>query len=141
MPILWQDNMSIGNERIDRDHRYLFCLINTIKFALNSDEHKNVVLTTIDQLELYTKEHFFREEALMLKINYPKYIDQKKEHGVLISQLSEIKDKIILVQHNMDMRYILPDLTALLRNWLLDHVLKDDMLMKPYFEKYPIDLI
>jgi hemerythrin len=141
MPIIWHDKMSAGNDRIDRDHRYLFCLINTIEFALSSDEHSDIVLTTIDQLEYYSKDHFEREETLMLKINYPKYFDQKKEHGLLISQLSEIKDKVIAVQENKDMRGIIPDLTTLLRNWLLDHVLKDDMMMKPYFNKYPKEFV
>jgi len=141
MPVMWRNQMSVGNDRIDQDHRYLLCLINTIEFALSTGEHSDILVTALDQLDYYTKDHFSREERLMIKISYPKYPDQKQAHELLISQLSEIRQKILTVQENPDMRGIIPDITELLRNWLLDHVLKDDMLMKPFFEKYSFDYI
>jgi len=139
MPVMWRNQMSVGNDRIDQDHRYLLCLINTIDFALGGGEHEDILVAALDQLDFYTKDHFAREEKLMLKISYPKYPDQRTAHELLISQLSEIRHKILVIQGNPDMRDIIPDITELLRNWLLDHVLKDDMLMKPFFQKYPND--
>ncbi len=141
MPIMWRDEMSVGNGRIDQDHRYLFCLINTIEFSLSSCGDKDILETALDQLDYYTKDHFEREEKLMLKISYPKYPDQRSAHELLISQLAEIREKIITIKDKPDMQDIIPDITELLRNWLLDHVLKDDMLMKPYFDKYSMDFI
>ncbi len=139
MPVMWSDQMSVGNDRIDRDHRYLLCLINTINLALSSGEHDDMVITALDQLDFYTHDHFSREEKLMLKISYPNYSDQKTAHRMLSSQLGEIRDKIVVAQNDPDMQDLIPDLTELLRNWLLDHVLKEDMLMKPYFKEHPKD--
>jgi hemerythrin len=136
MPVLWRDEMSVGNDMVDKDHRYLFCLINTIELALKSDENKDIVGPTLDQLHFYTKDHFLREETLMLKINYPKYLEQKKMHGMLVAQLDEIRERVNIEAENPDMDSILSDLMALLRNWLLDHVLKEDMQMKHYFKNY-----
>jgi len=133
--------MSVGNDRIDQDHRYLLCLINTIDFALGSGEHQDTLVTALDQLDFYSKDHFAREEKLMLKISYPKYPDQRTAHELLISQLAEIREKILVIKDDPDLQEIIPDITELLRNWLLDHVLKDDMLMKPYFDKYSKDYI
>ena len=133
--------MSVGNDRIDQDHRYLLCLINTIDFALGSGEHQDTLVTALDQLDFYSKDHFAREEKLMLKISYPKYPDQRTAHELLISQLAEIREKILAIKDDPDLQEIIPDITELLRNWLLDHVLKDDMLMKPYFDKYSMDYI
>jgi len=141
MPVMWRNQMSVGNDRIDQDHRYLFCLINTIEFSLGSCGHQDILVTALDQLDFYTRDHFAREEKLMLKISYPKYPDQRTAHELLVSQLAEIREKILAIKDNPDMQDIIPDITELLRNWLLDHVLKDDMLMKPYFEKYSMDYI
>jgi hemerythrin len=137
MPVMWRNQMSVGNDRIDQDHRYLLCLINTIDFTLGTGEHQDILVTALDQLDYYTKDHFVREEKLMLKIGYSRYPDQKTAHELLISQLEEIREKILRVQDDPEMLDIIPDLTELLRNWLLDHVLKDDMLMKPILQKYP----
>jgi len=138
---MWRSQMSVGNDRIDQDHRYLLCLINTIDFALGSGEHQDTLVTALDQLDFYSKDHFAREEKLMLKISYPKYPDQRTAHELLISQLAEIREKILAIKDDPDLQEIIPDITELLRNWLLDHVLKDDMLMKPYFDKYSMDYI
>jgi len=138
---MWRSQMSVGNDRIDQDHRYLLCLINTIDFALGSGEHQDTLVTALDQLDFYSKDHFAREEKLMLKISYPKYPDQRTAHELLISQLAEIREKILVIKDDPDLQEIIPDITELLRNWLLDHVLKDDMLMKPYFDKYSKDYI
>ncbi len=141
MPVIWRDAMSVGNDQVDRDHRYLLCLINTIELALDSGKHQDIVLAALDQLDFYTKDHFLREETLMLKINYPKYMDQKKEHKLLLAQLTKIRERVNIEQENPDMKSILPDLIKLLRNWLLDHVLKDDMQIKPYFKKHPREFV
>jgi len=141
MPVMWSEKMSIGNDRIDRDHRHLLCLINTIGLVLKSDGLTDVVSATLEQLHFYTKDHFLREETLMLKIDYPKYMEQKKEHKLLISRLDEIMAKVKLEEENSSVESILPDLAELLRNWLLDHVLQDDLEMKPYFIKYPKEFV
>jgi hemerythrin len=141
MPVLWRDEMSVGNDVIDRDHRYLFCLISTIELALKSNENREIVAPTLDQLHFYTKDHFLREETLMLEINYPKYMEQKKMHGLLVAQLEEIRARLYLEAENPDMDSILSDLLELLRSWLLDHVLKEDMQMKHYFKKYHKEFI
>jgi len=141
MPVIWREKMSVGNDRVDRDHRYLICLINTIELALKSDGLTDVVTSTLEQLHFYTKDHFLREETLMLRIDYPKYMDQKKEHELLISKLEEIREKIKSEGEKPSMESILPELAELLRNWLLDHVLQDDMEMRPYFTKYPKEFV
>ncbi len=73
MPILWRPQMSVGNALLDGDHRYLIALINTVELALKSADERGALVTAPDQLVLYTKEHFDRDEKLMRAIRYPAY--------------------------------------------------------------------
>lgn len=138
MPIVWRDKMSIGNHFIDMDHRLLICMINMIELALLApgEEMANIRLA-LGELENYTEVHFNREEKLQLAISYPQYGDHKHEHQQLVNRLKEIKEQILGVNDPVILAQKAPQLTELLRDWLLHHVLQEDMKMKPYLEKYP----
>ncbi len=137
MAILWRDEMSVGNDLIDGDHRYLICMINTVELAMVSKEPNNILMVVLDQLYYYTQMHFNREEELQEKINYSHYFNHKKSHKDLVVQLNEIKNKISELRVDSDhYNDKVSNLVIFLRNWLLDHVIKEDLLMKPYILKY-----
>ena len=70
MPIVWRDQLNIGNDQIDTEHRYLICLFNSIELCLKQKDAINSLPIFIDQLFSYTKEHFTREEHLQKKIGF-----------------------------------------------------------------------
>ncbi len=137
MAILWRDEMSVGDELIDSDHRYLICMINTVELAMVTREDNNTLTVALDQLEYYTQVHFQHEEELLEKINYPQYFNHRKSHMDLVKQLKDIKKKMFELRVNSDhYNDKLTDLVDFLRKWLLDHVIKEDLLMKPYILKH-----
>ncbi len=137
MAILWRDEMSVGDELIDSDHRYLICMINTVELAMVSKKPNNILMVALDQLSYYTQMHFNREEVLQEQTNYPQYSNHKKSHKDLVTQLNGIKNKISELSVNSDhYNDKVSNLVVFLRNWLLDHVIKEDLLMKPYILKY-----
>lgn len=46
MSIIWRPQMSVGNEIIDTEHRYLLCLVNTLELSL----HTNAEVETVQQI-------------------------------------------------------------------------------------------
>jgi len=137
MPILWRPQMSVGNPLIDADHRYLMCLINTVELALRTVVGRDILQVAFDQLTEYTHEHFEREETLQIALHYAHYDHHKKAHLGLTERLASIRRQC--EDHVNDGTASEKDfdaLAALLRSWLLDHVLKEDMLMKPMLAEH-----
>lgn len=137
MPIVWRDAFSIGHDLIDSDHRHLLTLINTVEDVLTMEQPQGKLLAAIDELGTYTKEHFAREESLMINVQYARYDKHKAAHLELIEQLNQaakpIRDlgdgvsppTVAVPQEARD------GLIGLLRHWLVDHIIKEDMQLKP----------
>ena len=55
MPVVWRDEMSVGNDHIDRDHRYLLCLFNSIELALSHENKDELLLVSRKEFEKLEK--------------------------------------------------------------------------------------
>jgi hemerythrin len=124
---------SIGVAEIDHQHKELLNLINyTIKNCTgNKIEERKYFNKIIDSTIKQMKEHFFTEEGIMEKTNYPKYNDHKEEHEKVIRELSEIVEGI----KNETIELKLNEIASFLKNWVLDHILQYDKDAKEYFLK------
>lgn len=134
MPIVWRDEMSVGNDHIDRDHRYLLCLFNSIELALSNEKRDELLPVFFEQLFEYTKIHFDREEKLQLKLEYSGYYEHKMQHQEIVESLKEINDEL----HAKVPKYR-EGLIALIREWVVDHLIVTDKAMKAHLSKYPKD--
>ena len=148
MSIIWRKEMSVANEAIDQDHRYLFCLVNTVELALRTEENRDLLDVAVTQLLEYTEYHFTREKALQDKIQYPKRGDHRGEHLRIIEQVKTVQEQIrkalAPAQPEADadnpakqVKLDADQIAGLLREWVLGHVLKRDREMIPWLEQYP----
>lgn len=164
MAINWRKKMSVGNSIIDDQHRYLICLMNTIELTLNIDQHKDILKTTIDHLVEYTEYHFKQEERIQYKMNFHNAYEHKQQHQNIMAEVRDIKARIdtlittessnetpsdsdqaitddeldqLLEKEQTKDELNLVELTTLMRHWVLDHVLKEDLTMRPYLKKLP----
>jgi len=131
MTMIWRKQLEIGDEAIDKDHKYLICLINTVELTLRIPQHRDMLPTTLTQLVEYTHEHFEREESIMLAMSYPHYDRHKQQHQLLIRELTAIKQKIEAKHDGGFTDDECDSLANLFRHWLADHLMKEDMLLKP----------
>ena len=141
MTLLWREQMSVGNLLLDADHRYLICLINTVELALRSEEDRDILETTLQQLQDYATEHFAREERLQLAIHYARHDAHKASHAELQTELGKIRLKIAVLHDTGTTQAAAPEVIDFLRHWLIDHVFREDMLMKPYLTQYPKEFV
>ena len=126
--LIWKDSYSIGMDLIDTQHKHLFDIGNQaytlLKSGLQIDKYDEIVLI-IEDLRSYFKYHFKCEEDYMIKINYPGYEEQKKEHTNFIKKIDALQ------LHNIDknqQKYI-EDLLDFIFNWILEHILQKDTLI------------
>jgi hemerythrin len=124
----WRENMSVGVESVDADHKHLVDLLNRLHFLVLAGGDRTSVGDVLDHLLQYVGYHFDREEKLMAAGNYPGLEEHQACHRELARQLLEHKK-------TFDDRPESFDATAFydfVSDWLLVHVMDKDMKYKPY---------
>jgi len=130
MSLEWREQLSVGNDVIDSDHKYLIEIINRVEkgFATNDRE---ALRTALDSLFQYSKTHFEAEEKIASAAGYSAVPRLHDSHMALLDSLNLLRRKFAgewtpaLIEH----------FTALLRDWLMNHVIKEDLMMKPFLTK------
>ena len=122
--LIWNDDYSIGHDVIDTEHKRLFEIASQI-FAINNPlmevaEIKKIV----HQLYDYMKEHFEHEEDYMTRVVYSGSGAHTEKHAEIITEMNDI------LKHSKNFIQIENRLVALMRKWLLDHILKEDLKVK-----------
>ncbi len=56
----WTKDLAVGHDGIDNDHRKLVDMINALYEALSDGRAKDVMGKVLNNLIIYTKEHFAR---------------------------------------------------------------------------------
>lgn len=131
MSLQWREQLSVANDLIDSDHKYLIDVINEAGQCLSS--RQSVKLTAaLDTLARYSKVHFAREELLAKAVGYPEAAQLQASHEALLTQLDATRRELGDTWSDV----VAEQFSTLLRNWLITHVIKEDLLMKPYFQKH-----
>jgi len=131
MPIQWREQFNVGNDLIDSDHQYLLEIINKAERSL-SGQHHHRLTPLLDELARYGKAHFEREELIARAVGYPKAEQLHISHEQLVAKLVEFCGEMDTVWTEQSIAAF----TGFLRDWLLNHVIKEDMLMKPWLIKH-----
>lgn len=125
----WKDEYLIGVSLIDAQHKKLFELGNSALNLLNNNitlDKYHEIVQIIEDLFQYAKYHFKYEEEYMLKNNYRDYSDQKVEHDGFIKKL----DSYNLAKLDQNQDKDIMELILFLFDWILEHILKKDSLIK-----------
>jgi len=133
MPIQWRETMSVDRGPIDRDHRHLIGIINEFEGVAAQSAALRQMLGLLDKLDEYARQHFSREEEFQRSVSYPLHENHYLEHQRLVHELARIRSEFEAVQ---DGRIVAAHarLAGLLRRWLVNHVVKLDLGMRPYVD-------
>ncbi len=126
--------MSVGNAKIDNDHKYLISIINTIEAALNIEASARVLSDYISKLVDFSHQHFDREEAYQVEINFPNRTSHKNKHEDLMRQIQHIHKNLLSEVKSGAYQFTMPRLLDTLQDWIMHHFMHEDMKMKEYFE-------
>lgn len=118
----WTGILSVGNEQIDNDHRYLFYLAAKVRAQAQNGHRAELVRSVLDELLTYAHVHFEREEALMTEMNYPDRHDHVVEHKLLAYQLRKLSSRCACGG-----RVTNEDLDLFLDRWMARHILTADL--------------
>ncbi len=118
----WNSNYSVGDARIDADHRHLFDLINEFHYVFLQNHDRKEIARVLNNLVKYCEEHFQREERLMSEHGYPGLAEHQTIHAELFETLFTLQSKFEDGSVKMEKETI-----EFLRHWLIDHIADHDM--------------
>ena len=122
----WTEDLSVGIDEIDSQHKELFNRINNLVVAIKEHRCKDEIDGTIRFLEEYAATHFAHEERYMKDLRYDGYQQHKAHHARYLANLSELK-KEAGVPRVHGSSYDLSVITnQMVVDWIIDHILKVD---------------
>jgi hemerythrin len=123
--IKWKDEYSLGVERVDRQHRHMFEIINKIIEQPVLPGDAEIVADTIKEMVCYARRHFADEEKMMRQYGYPDLESHKKQHNYFIDTTAELAVNFMNNKNTTG-----GEIAEFLSIWLTNHILKTDMKYK-----------
>ena len=124
----WSLDYSVGIDILDYDHQELFATVNDLHNAISDGTESDVIVPIIDRLSKYVAEHFQREEHILSEYNFPFLADHRRKHH-------EFARVIYAIRHilaNCPERLSYDKLLNFLENWLVRHIMGEDMKYKAF---------
>ena len=134
MSLYWRDQLSVGYDLIDSDHKYLIEIINRAEASLKSKNRRELA-QALDSLDQYSRAHFAREEKIAAAAGYTQTPHLNQSHQELLKQLAQVRGEIDAMGHDWPAEAV-DHFSQLLRDWLINHVIKEDLLMKPVLQQH-----
>lgn len=123
---VWDDSFSVHNEKIDEQHKKLFELAGYAYICADRQISRTEIKQLLKGFFDYMREHFDDEEEYMRSIGYPRLEAHHRIHEEIIAGFSEV------VKTTSNTNELKEKLGIIAKNWLLQHILKEDMQIEEY---------
>jgi len=121
MKIRWNDDFSVGNEKIDNEHKTFVALVGQLSDAIETQRDLATIKRMLTELELYARFHFFSEETLMLDNDFPGYEAHRRQHVKLLADFGVRARKFAEDPSTGN------DLILFLFGWFAEHTTEKDL--------------
>lgn len=119
----WTDNLSVGVELIDSQHKALINAVNDLFEACSKGLGRKKISETMEFMKNYTVTHFGEEEKLQQKYSYPDYPNHKKYHAEFINKVDEYSKRLDAEGANIA---LVAEFNTFVSNWLIYHISRED---------------
>ncbi len=134
MSLEWTDDLILGIEELDRQHRVMFDHFNRLSLACHGAE-KGVLLEQLDALERLLHLHFETEERLMAEHGYPALAAQRSEHERLAQTLGEMGH---VARSTGPSRMLGAQVAGSMVQWIVRHIRQHDHELARYLKQRPV---
>lgn len=119
----WNDDMCVGIDEIDADHKKILSIIAAIIEAIDTNNNINTIETLFAELTVYTAAHFTHEEALMQSMNFSDFVEHQKGHQQFLNKIPELKAQLLDPENTEAAEQV----SQFLYDWVIEHILISDM--------------
>ncbi len=124
----WKQKYCVGIKQIDDQHKSLVDMITRLQEIANERDSITEMRNVIKDIVKYTKFHFSEEEKFMNKIGFPERVYHKDLHDGLIRQVIELLQGLKFGRQLSSI-----DLIDFLKDWLINHIIKEDIKIGNYY--------
>ena len=135
--IQWSNDMSIGVELVDEQHKMLIQHLHDLTNAIESHHSVNQIVKTLDFLIEYTNFHFSEEEKHMSETNYPGLEHQKIKHEEFKTTLNDLVEYF---NEDGATHQLADSIDTLLINWLIKHICVVDLEFGTFLKEKGIEI-
>ncbi len=119
--VSWSDELSVGIEEIDNQHKQFVAMINELHTAMKSGHATTILPQILTKLSNYAVFHFSHEEKVMQSYNYLDLRNHRTLHDQFTKQIKKLFDdlssgKVLLSIEVMNS----------LKDWLVTHIMVQD---------------
>lgn len=119
--IKWRESYETGVEEMDEQHKKLIELINTMYRVMRQQQDGAAVDEVLNEMTNYAAMHFQAEEAMLKDKSYHGYESHVALHAEYIKTIERLKS-----EYQTDPAAAEKKIYTFLRNWWLDHIVKED---------------
>jgi hemerythrin len=120
---VWDKSLEVGNQMIDDQHKQLISALNDFLNTQDEKKSNTEMKKSLDFLNDYTIKHFFEEEQLQKKYQYPDYENHKKLHEGLKKVVRELQIQLIMKGPSEE---LFADVKTKVGDWLVAHIKSQD---------------
>jgi hemerythrin len=131
MTFQWTENMAVGVELMDDQHKELFTRVNAFVEAVAQNKESVIVEELMKYLESYVETHFALEETYMKDYDYDEEDTDihLKQHKTFRTNIQRLKTEYQRKGSNKELNQKIQDHLC---NWLITHVNKIDKKLGDY---------
>lgn len=122
--IIWKDEYNI-HPQIDEQHKQIIEIANTLAQMKLDDTHPEDLIPILNQLTLYSEEHFAFEEDLLESIDYEDLENHIDFHHNYLEKLSDIVEQMMNNEEITSSHFL-----DFIEKWWINHIIKEDMKFK-----------
>ncbi|MBF0344464.1 MAG: hemerythrin family protein [Nitrospirae bacterium] len=134
MAFKWTEELSVGVETIDNQHKELITIVDNLIRAIVNGRGKDEIEKVISFLKQYVETHFSMEEKLMERIRYPK--DKLLEHEAQHTQFWEnFNELLVAFRKDHKSPALIKTVNTVLIDWYKNHICKTDKSIGEFIRK------
>jgi hemerythrin len=126
---VWDKSLEVGNQTIDGQHKQLIDALNSFLKAREENRSFGELRKSLDFLNDYTIKHFFDEEQIQKKHEYPDYPNHKKLHESCKKVVRELQIQLIMKGPSDE---LFEDVKTKVGDWLVAHIKTQDSKIGAY---------
>jgi hemerythrin len=131
----WSQEMSVGNDTLDADHKAFFELARNIAEALHhKDDSHFTIASSVNMLVEYVAGHFYREENALRALGYNNLAQHHHKHRMFQGRIQAIAEA-----YQQGTSSVADNLPNLVIEWLRQHIMVEDMQYKRWMRDSAVD--
>jgi hemerythrin len=127
--IKWTQDLSVGVTRMDEQHKRLILMINRLLRQPDATTRSEPISDLINDMTGYARDHFQAEEEMLSEHGYPRLEYQQNMHRAFRRKIVDL-----CTATAVGVPEVPQALLTYLREWLVHHIINEDMKYKSFFE-------